>query len=75
MQERHERVQRVPVGDRVREAGRQGRDGDDEREVEQQLELAGRAMRLVDRARGHPDAERRAHGTTFSAGRTAPRVG
>ncbi|GAA3687737.1 hypothetical protein GCM10022267_88120 [Lentzea roselyniae] len=41
----------------MRELGGGGRDGDHEDEVEQQLELARRAVRFVDRARAHPDAD------------------
>jgi hypothetical protein len=47
----------MAVGDAVRELGGGGRDGDHEDEVEQQFELARRAVRLVDRARAHPDAD------------------
>jgi hypothetical protein len=61
LQERHELVEGVTVGQRVREAGRQARDRDHEREVEQQLELGRDAVGLVDRARRHPDACRSAH--------------
>ncbi len=54
LQERQDPVERVRLGDPVRELGRHGRDRDHEGQVEQQFELAGDAVRLVDRARGHP---------------------
>jgi hypothetical protein len=47
--------------DRRWEVVREGRDRDHEREVEEQLELARRAVRLVGRAREHPDADLHAH--------------
>jgi hypothetical protein len=51
----------VAAPDRHREVVRERGDRDHEREVEEQLELARRAVRLVGRPGEHPDADLQAH--------------
>ena len=53
-QEADEALKRVGVADRVMEPARGLGDGDDEDEIEEQLERRGRAVMLVRRPRGHP---------------------